>query len=129
MRPLARTEKPHTLQQRTVSHPSRSKDDLLSRREIIRVVNLVGILDAHRLQTSEHLLPRRHLVFINAESIRIEHESRLYLAIQTLHRRGGDHAFGRAADSHQRMDIRSRNCRRDTRREITIRYQTNARAG
>src|SRR5215213_4529957 len=129
MRPLARSEKAHTLQQRTISHTSRSKDDLLPRREIIRVVNLVRILYAHRRQPVEYLLARRHLVFVYTQTIRIEHEPRLDLTVQTLHRRGSDNAFGRAADSHQRMDICSSNCRRNTRREVAIRDQTNASAG
>src|ERR1700752_949702 len=48
VRALARTKEAHTFQQRTIGHARCGEDNLLAGREIVRVVNLVWVLDSHR---------------------------------------------------------------------------------
>ena len=54
-------------------------------------------------------------VAVNAQSFGIKNQARLNFAIQAFNRRCRQHAFGRATDSHQRMDVGARNCRADSR--------------
>ena len=126
MRPFARSEKPHAFQQRSIRHASRGKNNLLPWRKVISVVNLVRILNAHGCEPVQHFIARWYLVFINSKTIRIEYEPRLYLAVQTLHRRRRDNSLRRAADSHQRVNVCPGDRGRNTCRKVTIRNQTNA---
>src|SRR5712691_1368340 len=129
MRAIARAEETHATHQRSVSHTGGREDDFLARRKIVSIVSLVRIADAHRLQTLDDLSRGRHFVFVYAESFRIENQTRLNFSVQTLDRRGGQHSFGRAADTDTRVNICARYRRRNSGREIAVRDQTNARAG
>src|SRR5712692_84088 len=128
MRAIAGAEETHAAHERSVGHTRGRENDLLAWREIVGVVNLVRIGYAHRLQALDDLRRGRHFVFIHAESIRIENQARLNLAVQTLDRRGGQHAFGRAPNTDTRVNICACYRRRNSGREIAVRDQTNARA-
>src|SRR5215204_3956426 len=67
MRAFAGPEKPHTLQQRSIRYTSRRENNLLPGRQIVRIVNLLRILDSHARQPIEHFIGRWHLVFINSK--------------------------------------------------------------
>src|SRR5215813_1008444 len=124
MRSLAGAKKPNAFQERAIGNASRSKDDLLSRGEVVGIVDFLWIIDAHRAQPVQHLLSRWHLVLINAKTIRIENQTRLNLAVQAFHGGSSDYAFRRTTDTHQRMNIGAGNRGGNTSRQIAVRNKT-----
>src|SRR4051812_14613400 len=56
---LARAEETDALEQRAIGHAGRGEDDLLAGREVVRLVNLVGVADAHLFEAREHFVARR----------------------------------------------------------------------
>src|SRR3989440_12371460 len=125
---LARAEEANAAHQRSISDAGGRKDDLLPRREIVRVVDLVWIGYSHRFQAFNHFFRSRHLVAIDAEPLGIENQSRLNLAVQTLDGRGSQDAFGRAADTDTCVDVGARDRGGNPGGKITVGDQANARA-
>src|SRR5260221_11962502 len=105
MRALAGTKETHPAQQSSVSNTAGREDDFLAGREIVRVVSLVRIGYAHRLEALDNLLGWRHFAFVHVQPVWIKNQTRLNLAIQTLDGRCGQDAFGRAADADARVNI------------------------
>src|ERR1700687_2258936 len=110
MRALAGAEETNATHQRSDGDPGGREDNFLAGRKVVRVVSLVRIGDAHRLQALDDLRGGRHFALVYAESVRIETQTRLDFSVQTLDRRGGQHAFGRAAYTDTRVNIRARHC-------------------
>ena len=81
-----------------------------------RGVDPLQIGDAHRLAAG-FVLGRPH------------DQAREDLAVQTAHRRRGQHAFGRAADAHHRVNAAAGHRRGDARRQVAVANQLDARAG
>src|SRR5262245_31605852 len=129
MCPLSGTEEANAAHQSAVCNAGSREDDLFARGQIVRVINLVGIGDAHRFQAIQHFVLGRYLVSIDPQPFRIVDQTRLDLAVQTFDGSGGEHTFGSAADSHQRMNVGTGYGRRDSGGKIAVRNQTNARAG
>src|SRR5690606_38303252 len=69
----------------------------------------------------------QHLALINAKTLGVEYELCLDLAVQTLHRGGGDNSFRRAANTHECVDVRARNSSRDTGRKVAVRDKADPR--
>src|SRR6266404_5188381 len=67
MRPLACSKKPHTFQERAVRDASRSKDNFLTRRKIVCVIDLIRIVNSHCLQSIQNHFPGRNLALVDAE--------------------------------------------------------------
>src|SRR5437763_6767333 len=124
----ARAEEAHPAQERAVGDARRDEDDLPAGREVVRVVDLVRVADAHLLEAREHLFGGRDFGLVNAEAFVVEDEAGLNLSVQTLHGRGCEDAFGRAADAHQRVYVRSGDRCRYSSREVAVADETDARA-
>src|SRR5690606_31754592 len=92
--------------------------------EIVRIVDLVGISDAHSVYSLQQLLKRRDLIAIHAKPVMVEYKLRLYLAVEAFHRRSGDNSFGRTADAHQCVNVSSRDRSGYTCRKIAVGDQT-----
>src|SRR5215208_2899692 len=60
VRAVTRPEEADAAQERAVGDAARDEDDLLARREVVRVVDLVRVVDAHLFEPREHRLGRRH---------------------------------------------------------------------
>ena len=87
--------------------PVAAKMMLLARREILRRVDALEVGDPHR--------PAALLV------LRLgDHEPREDLAVQAAHRRGREHAFGRAAGAHHRVHAGADDRGRDAGRQIAV---------
>src|SRR5918911_1577123 len=128
MRPFAGPEEAYAAQERPVGDARGGEDDSLAGGEIVRVVNLVWIVDAHLVQPFDDLLACGHFVLIDAEALRVKDQAGLNLSVQALHGRRRQNAFGRASDAHQRVNFFSRDGRRDARRKVAIADQAYARA-
>src|SRR5437588_3938289 len=128
VRAAARAEEAHPAQERAVGDARRDEDDLPAGREVVRVIDLVWVADAHLLEAREHLFGGRDFGLVNAEAFVVEDEAGLNLSVQTLHGRGCEDAFGRAADAHQRVYVRSGDRRRYSSREVAVADETDARA-
>ncbi len=87
MRAGAFAEEAHTTKQAASGDAGACEDDFLPGREIFRVVNALGILDAHL---------RDALVVFGFGN----HQARENLAIQATQSRGGQNAFRSAPDAH-----------------------------
>src|SRR5256714_1295838 len=124
----ARAEEADAAQERAVGDARRDEDDLPAGREVVRVVDLVRVADAHLLQAREPLLGGRDLGLVNAQAFVVEDEACLNLPVQTLHGRGCEHAFGRAADAHQGVYVRAGDRRRYPRGEVAVADEPDARA-
>ena len=96
--------------------PVAAKTMLLPGREVLRPVDPLEVGDAHRAAA---LLVLR----------RADDEPRVDLAAQAAHRRGGDHALGRAADPHHRVHAAADHGRRDAGGQVAVADQPDARAG
>ena len=96
--------------------PVAAKMMLLAGREILRRVDLPEVADPHR--AAAFLVLRL-----------VDHEARENLAVQTAHRRRGQHAFGRAAGAHHGVHPGADDGSGDTGREIAVADQPDARAG
>src|SRR5438105_4720393 len=128
VRATARAEEADAAQERAVGDARRDEDDLLAGREVVRVVDLVRVADAHLFESREHLFGGRDFGLVNAEAFVVEDEAGLNLSVQTLHGCGCEDAFGRAADAHQRVYVRSGDRRRYSSREVAVADETDARA-
>src|SRR5215510_6339276 len=80
-------EEAYALHQRAVGDAGCGKQDVLAGREILRTIDLLHVLDAHRF--APPLVLRR-----------ADDEPREDLSAETAHRCGGDDTLGRAADAH-----------------------------
>src|SRR5690606_26464610 len=118
---FSRTKEPYAAKQRTVGYACCGENDLFARRKIVRVVDLVRVGDTHFIKAFHYFMNRRHLALINAKTLGVEYELCLDLAVQTLHRGGGDNSFRRAANTHECVDVRARNSSRDTGRKVAVR--------
>ena len=58
----------------------------------------------------------------------VDDETRIDLTVETPHRRGGQHTFGRASDPHHRVHAASHDRRRDAGRKVAVANQPDARA-
>src|SRR5438874_8172286 len=67
VRASARAEEADAAQERAVCDARRNEDDLPAGREVVRMVDLVWVADAHLLQAREHLLGGRDFGLVNAE--------------------------------------------------------------
>src|SRR5229473_6887936 len=108
MRAVAGAKEPYATHQRSVGDPGSGENYLLARRQIVSVVSLVRIADAHRFQALDDLRRGWHFVLVHAESFGIENQTCLNFSVQTLDRRGGQHAFGRAANPDTRVNVCAR---------------------
>src|SRR6185436_12147216 len=91
------------------------EDDVVARREILRLVDLLQILDAHRAAP----------LFVLGLA---DDQPRENLAVEAPHRRRRQHALRRAARAHERVDTRAARRRRDAGRQIAVPDQTDPRA-
>ena len=114
--PGAVAEEAHALHQRAVGDAGRGEDDVLARREILRLVDPLEVGDAHGAAA---LLVLR----------RVHDEPREDLAAQAAHRRRREHAFGRAADAHHRVHAAADHGGGDAGRQVAVADQADARAG
>src|ERR1700760_2427704 len=120
VRAAASAEESHAAKERAVRDSGRDEDHLLAGREGVRVVNLVRVVYPHLPESLKPLFCGRDFGLVNAESLVVEDEPRLNLAVQALHRRRGQHAFGRAADPHQRVNVRAGDRRGDSGGEVAV---------
>src|SRR5882724_4308871 len=67
MRSLACSKKPHTFQECAVRDTSRGKDDFLTRRKIVCVIDLIRIVNSHCLQSIQNHFPGRNLALVDAK--------------------------------------------------------------
>src|SRR5262245_60215986 len=114
--PRAVAEKADAAHQRAVGDAGGREDDAVARREILRAVHLLEISDAHRAAA---------LLVLGLA----DHEAREDFAVQAAHRRGGQHAFRRAAGPHHRVHAGAHDRRRNAGRQIAVADQPDARAG
>src|SRR5205085_3767752 len=92
------------------------EDDVLAGRKVGRGIDLLFVLDAH---AADALFELR----------RINYQAGEDLAIQAAHGGSGDHAFGSASDSHDRMHARAQHRSGNAGGEIAITDQANTRSG
>src|SRR6185369_13532681 len=112
----ASAEEPDTLEQVAGRHARRREDEVLARGEVLGVVDAVLVAVTH---------PRTALTLVVAAVP----EPGLDLAAEAAQRGRGDHALGRAADAHHRVDAGARDRRRDRRRQVAIADQLDPSAG
>src|SRR5207237_6161078 len=75
VRATARAEEADAAQERAVGDARRDEDDLLAGREVVRMVDLVRVADAHLLESREHLFGGRDFGLVNAEAFVVEDEA------------------------------------------------------
>src|SRR3954453_22448126 len=100
-------EKADAPHQRAVGDAGGREDDVFPGREILRPVDAVEVLDAHRAAA----------LFVLRL---VDDEPREDLTVQAAHGRGSEHAFRGAAGAHHRVDSRADHGRRDAGREIAV---------
>ena len=96
--------------------PVAAKMMLVAGREILRAVDLLEVGDAHRAAA----------LFVLGLA---DDEAREDLAVQAAHRGRGQHAFGRAAGAHHRVDAGADDGGGDAGRQVAVADQPDARAG
>src|SRR5436190_9486283 len=105
VRSFAGTEESYTSEQSSVCNTRSGENYFLSRSEVVCIVYLIWIGDAHFVESSPNLVLRRNFIAVDAKPFGIVNKFRLYLTVKALHRGGGDHTFWSASDTHQGMDI------------------------
>src|SRR3954468_7333587 len=83
VRAAAGAEEAYAAQKRAVGDARRDEDYLPAGREVVRVVDLVRVVDAHLLQARQDLFGGRNLRLVNAQTLVVEDEPRLNLAVET----------------------------------------------
>src|SRR6266852_4229953 len=111
----ALAEEPHSFQKIAVGHAGTGKDHFLAGREVVGVVDALGIHDPHFFKA--------RLVLRFAY-----HQPREDLAVQTAQSRGGENAFGSSAGPHHHVHTSANNSGGNSRREIAIADEPDARA-
>src|SRR6267143_2274185 len=107
-------KKPYALQQISVRHARARKNHFLAGRQVLGVVDALRIRYAHFCQTF-CVLRFAH------------HQPRQNLPVQATQRRRRQHAFRRAARAHHRMHSRPDDRGRNSRREVAVADQPDAR--
>src|SRR2546421_3327308 len=108
-------EEPDTLHQRPFRDAGGGEDDVVARREIPRLVDLLEIGDAHGAAA---------LLMLRLA----DDQAREDLAVEAAHCRRGQHALGRAARPHQRVDARASRGSGDAGRQVAVADEADARA-
>src|SRR5882672_3444404 len=116
------------MKHRAVGHAAGGEDDLVAGGQVVGMIDARRIGDSHFLHSFDQTVGNLRAVF-GLLQLLFQNEAGLHFAVQTFHGGGGDHAFGTAADAHQRVDAGSGDGRRDSRRQIAVGDQAYARAG
>src|SRR4051794_16696107 len=111
----AAAEEADAAQEVAVGDASGAEDDVVAGGELGRVVNLVAVDVAHRLEA--FLLPFFQRL-----------EAALHASVQAAHRGGGEYALGRAAYAHRGVDAGPAHGGGDAGGEIAVGDQLDARA-
>src|SRR3954453_3957745 len=100
-------EKADAAHQRAVGDTGRREDDVFAGREILRPVDALEVLDAHRAAA----------LFVLRL---VDDQPREDFTVQAAHGRRREHAFRRAAGAHHGVDSRADHGCGDTGREIAV---------
>src|SRR4051812_45449499 len=112
-RPDPVAEEPHPFHQRPVGDAGGGKNDVLTRRQVLRAVDALRIRDSHLLAA----------LFVLGL---VDHEAGIDFTAEASHGGRGDHTFRRAADTHDRVHPAADHRGGDAGREVTIANQADA---
>src|SRR6058998_3643986 len=106
----AASEKADSFEECPIRYSTGGEYNILSGREILGSVNILEVPEPHVLEP--FLL------------IRLGHDqTRLHFAVETAQGCSGQHAFGRPADPHHRVNAGAQHSRRYAGRQVTVAYQ------